>query len=79
MAVLLCSVDCYLDGKTLALIARSGGRREYLETLFESFLCENVTMAVLECQDEAGTNFDSRLVVIGRVHISFFHSAMNVH
>ena len=36
-------------------------------------------MAVLECRDEAGTNYDSRLVVVGRVHTSFLHIAMNVH
>ena len=79
MAVLLCSVDWYPDGKTLALTTRSGERREYLETLFESLLWENATMAVLECRDEAGTNYDSRLVVVGRVHTSFLHIAMNVH
>ena len=79
MAVLLCSVDWYPDGKTLALTTRSRERREYLETLFESLLWETATMAVFECRDEAGTNFDSRLVVVGCVHTSFLHIAMNVH
>ena len=36
-------------------------------------------MAVLECQDETGRNYDSRLVVVGSVHTSFLHIAMNVH
>ena len=48
-------MDWYPDGKTLALTTCSGERREYLETLFEFLLCENATMAVLECRDEAGT------------------------
>ena len=79
MAVLLCNVDWYPDGKTLAFTTCSGERREYLETLFESLLWENTTMAVLEYRDETGTNSDSRLVVVGCVHTSFLHIAMNVH
>ena len=36
-------------------------------------------MAVLEYRDGTGTNYDSRLVVVGRVHTSSLHIAMNVH